>query len=367
MNRLDQINDLSTVYQSHALSVYHRETMGSIIPVQPNRNRLELLIVKVDGQADLFFLRGLFAGELVRAQSLQSLFEVINFQFLLLAGPSALLSLFLRSQGIGVPFQRNVDLTDIRKVRGKYLQMPEVVIGCGHQILPLIPASPKELVEQFVRQLEPVYQEKGIRLSYDCKEGVCLIEPDLVWSLIEHRYIRGILARTGVKQYVFSKMNSIFLAGMLNVGLGIFLYALFLRLKLPWVQAENGQYQHLLLSGGLRFFLDREWFTAYFLLWGLQYGALSGILAVLSAGLSLFTRNKLLVLATPFLSYYFIDLFLSELSQNRYSLALIFAPSNNVLGNDLLAFFVVFPISAAVLLCVGLVTERKVRKEFLNE
>lgn len=50
--------------------------------------------------------------------------------------------------------------------------------------IPLIPASPKELVEQFVRQLEPVYQEKGIRLSYDCKEGVCLIEPDLVWSLL---------------------------------------------------------------------------------------------------------------------------------------------------------------------------------------
>ena len=190
---------------------------------------------------------------------------------------------------------------------------------------------------------------------------------DSIFSDIEHRYIRGILVRTGVKQYVFSKMNSIFLAGMLNVGLGIFLYALFLRLKLPWVQAESGQYQHLLLSGGLRFFLDRAWFTAYFLLWGLQYGALSGILAVLSAGLSLFTRNRLLVLATPFLGYYFIDLFLSELSQNRYSLALIFAPSNNVLGSGLLAFFVVFPISAAVLLCVGLVTERKVRKEFLNE
>ena len=66
MNRLDQINDLSTVHQSHALSVYYREAMGSIIPVQPNRNCREMLIVKVDGQADFFLLRGLFAGELVR-------------------------------------------------------------------------------------------------------------------------------------------------------------------------------------------------------------------------------------------------------------------------------------------------------------
>ena len=52
------------------------------------------------------------------------------------------------------------------------------------QGIPLIPASPKELVEQLVRQLEPVYREKGICLSYDCEEGVCLIEPDLVWSLL---------------------------------------------------------------------------------------------------------------------------------------------------------------------------------------
>ena len=83
-------------------------------------------------------------------------------------------------------------------------------------------------------------------------------------SDIEHRYIRGILSRTGVRQYIFSKMISIFLTGMLNVGLGIFLYALLLHLKLPWVQAESSQYQHLLLSGGLRFFLSRGWFTAYF-------------------------------------------------------------------------------------------------------
>ena len=91
MNRLDQINDLSTVHQSHALSVYYREAMGAIIPVQPNRNRRKMLIVKVDGQADLFFLRGLFTGELVRAQSFQGLFEVIDLRLLLLEGPSALL------------------------------------------------------------------------------------------------------------------------------------------------------------------------------------------------------------------------------------------------------------------------------------
>lgn len=49
--------------------------------------------------------------------------------------------------------------------------------------IPLVPVSPGALVEQLVRRLEPVYREKGIHLSYDCEEGICLMEPDLVWSL----------------------------------------------------------------------------------------------------------------------------------------------------------------------------------------
>ncbi len=48
----------------------------------------------------------------------------------------------------------------------------------------LSPVSPKELVEQLSQQLKPVYKRKGIHISSDCQEGICLIEPDLVWSLL---------------------------------------------------------------------------------------------------------------------------------------------------------------------------------------
>lgn len=50
--------------------------------------------------------------------------------------------------------------------------------------IPLVPISSGALVEQLARRLEPVYREKGIHLSYDCEEGICLMEPDLVWSLL---------------------------------------------------------------------------------------------------------------------------------------------------------------------------------------
>lgn len=50
--------------------------------------------------------------------------------------------------------------------------------------IPLVSVSPKALVEQLVRRLEPAYREKGICLSCDCEEGICLMEPDLAWSLL---------------------------------------------------------------------------------------------------------------------------------------------------------------------------------------
>lgn len=52
------------------------------------------------------------------------------------------------------------------------------------QSLPLIPASPAALLTSLGQQLKPVYESVGIRLMYRCEEGLCLLEPDLVWSLI---------------------------------------------------------------------------------------------------------------------------------------------------------------------------------------
>lgn len=52
------------------------------------------------------------------------------------------------------------------------------------QGLPLIPASPGALVEQLARQLEPVYREKRIHVFFSREEGACLLEPDLLWSLL---------------------------------------------------------------------------------------------------------------------------------------------------------------------------------------
>lgn len=53
-----------------------------------------------------------------------------------------------------------------------------------NQGLQLIPASPKEIIERLVNQLMPIYEQSNIRIACNCEEGQCMLEPDLVWSLL---------------------------------------------------------------------------------------------------------------------------------------------------------------------------------------
>ena len=50
--------------------------------------------------------------------------------------------------------------------------------------LPLSPVSLSQLLETLVEQIRPVYLSRGIRLSYECQDGLCYLEPDLIRSLL---------------------------------------------------------------------------------------------------------------------------------------------------------------------------------------
>lgn len=52
------------------------------------------------------------------------------------------------------------------------------------QDIPLTDVSPADLIEALVDKMRPLYEVKGIRLSCQCEMGNCLLEPDLVWSLL---------------------------------------------------------------------------------------------------------------------------------------------------------------------------------------
>lgn len=52
------------------------------------------------------------------------------------------------------------------------------------QDLTLTAVSPGALVEELARRLGPVYGTKGVQVVCDCESGLCMLEPDLVWSLL---------------------------------------------------------------------------------------------------------------------------------------------------------------------------------------
>lgn len=52
------------------------------------------------------------------------------------------------------------------------------------QSIALAPASPASIVEELTGRLAPIYAEQGIALVCECEEGTCLLEADLVASLL---------------------------------------------------------------------------------------------------------------------------------------------------------------------------------------
>ncbi len=50
--------------------------------------------------------------------------------------------------------------------------------------MPLAEVSPRDLVEELARRLVPACQANGISVACDCEDGLCLLEPDLTWSLL---------------------------------------------------------------------------------------------------------------------------------------------------------------------------------------
>lgn len=58
------------------------------------------------------------------------------------------------------------------------------VLVVRNQELPLVMTSPKELTERLVNRLKPIYAQNGIDIVCSCEEGECMLEPDLVWSLL---------------------------------------------------------------------------------------------------------------------------------------------------------------------------------------
>ena len=171
---------------------------------------------------------------------------------------------------------------------------------------------------------------------------------------MEHKYLMQQLLRGSAGSYLSARMLSIFLAALFTTAMGILLFVNILHLHLPWV-GESGveQYENLLLSGRLKGLLESQSFELYFLCYGMQYGVLSGILSLWAAYLSLFISNRMLVLASPMILYYFTDYLLAEIFSGKVNLGLIFSPSGSLFSEDLPAVLLVAAVAMMNFMLLG--------------
>lgn len=77
----------------------------------------------------------------------------------------------------------NYIFSEGRRLEGLSLKLLDM-LSIAHSELKLVPASPAALVSGLAEHLKTVYARQGIQIQYRCAEGVCLLEPDLVKTLL---------------------------------------------------------------------------------------------------------------------------------------------------------------------------------------
>lgn len=171
-----------------------------------------------------------------------------------------------------------------------------------------------------------------------------------------------------LRQYVWSKVCTCFVSGVLTMVIGVSLFMLLLSVKVPlyvdysWLVFERPE-------DTFGFLLYENTIVLYFICSALKSGMLGGIFAVISAFLTLYERNRLFTISVPVVGYYFIENTISTILKlpNIFNIWVIYSSGFSVFDN--VWKDVIYAVLVAVLIIVVMehFIERKLRREILNE
>ncbi|OYP55487.1 hypothetical protein CG709_01450, partial [Lachnotalea glycerini] len=157
---------------------------------------------------------------------------------------------------------------------------------------------------------------------------------------LENGYIKQLVARGNLLSYCISKTMSIVVSAIGTMVIGVCIFVLLLKFFIPWTELNNSVYLAAIRSGSFHSIILTGHYFIYSLLFAFQFGLLTAILALLSACVSLFLSNKLLVWSIPIIAYYLISQYSWTLFSGSYMLDfdIIFSGRYNIFNNDLLSF-----------------------------
>ena len=186
---------------------------------------------------------------------------------------------------------------------------------------------------------------------------------------LEYRYIFSILTRETTFTFIIKRFLVIFLTAWMVMICAICLYVMIIHSVMPWYDGViGGEYDMLIVeAGGWYDQIMKKNEFLFFLVFALQYGMLSGVLALIAANISIVCPNRLLTLSAPFLVIYILnDLSsINSMAGGRLDLWQIYNILYNVMKNDKISFFysIIFTIIVGIILCSTgrLLLERKLR------
>lgn len=173
----------------------------------------------------------------------------------------------------------------------------------------------------------------------------CFAE-DIEYNNIHYQLIRG-----NVKKYVFSKTLNIFISSIVTMVVCFFSYISILRLLgHRWVD----EYYTPIGNGGINTwkYIEDGDFWIFYIIMSIQFGILSGILNLVAAWLSLYIKNKMMILATPAIVAYILKYYIPGwlLGHRDLNIMAMFNATLNLdlYGNDLFVRCVWFGIIGVI-------------------
>lgn len=172
---------------------------------------------------------------------------------------------------------------------------------------------------------------------------------------MEYHYAYYEMIRGNRKSYLWAKVAAVYFSSIAVMVLGTLLFLLFCKIWVPWGTEMDSCYE-VLRAGNYSFFIEKEQYLIYCLLFSLQMGMIAGVLSLVVAFCSLFVRNQMLVMILPILIYQCLYLMPDGIIS-----VYTFWPIYHYVTHDGLYFCVVTGISmlAAVMISCGIYVKIK--------
>lgn len=174
---------------------------------------------------------------------------------------------------------------------------------------------------------------------------------------LENKFYHGAILRGEKRAYVKSKAACCFLGTVFVVMAGTLLYAVILRIQMPFYESLEGvnvNVESIRKYDIFGSFIQPGGFLLYVLCSGFLLGLLGGMLALLSMLLSLFIRNRMFVISFPVIAYYFLVNYIEGLTGTEnvfFNACGIYMYAVYVFENAPFASFI-YAVLLAVVVCI---------------